>query len=139
MKISEFRKLVREEIAILTEAVLSKKTESLLQPVLDGISSGTIKSSEISAIITQLNDLKTSMSPGGSKFSITNYKNGVVVKKNNSTKSITLTSNDSSIEPKTFKYRANRSRYINPNDGTEEISGLNDIVKKFAAGEYNTN
>ena len=138
MKRQTLKSLIREEIAFLLEASLSKKTQTLLQPVLDAVSSGEIKSSEISQIIAQLNDLKVSVSPGGGKFSITNYKNGVVVKKNNSTKTITLTSKDSSIEPKTFKYNSRYNRYINPNDGTEETSGINDIVKKYAAGEYNT-
>ena len=132
-----FRTLIREEIEkTLMEAALPARAMTLLQPVLDGIASGTIKSSEVASIIDMIRNAKAQQTPVGGKFTITNYKNGITVKKNNATKTITLTSKDSSVEPKTFKFNARYSRYINPNDGSEMNDSINAIVNKFAAGEF---
>jgi hypothetical protein len=138
MKAQEFKKLIREEIAkTLNEAPLSSRVMTLLQPVLDGITSGTIKPSEVNSIISMLQDAKTQQTPGKGKYTITNYKNGVTVKKSTATGNITLTSTDPSIESKTFAYNKTHNRYKDPNNNSELTNSINVIVKKFADGEFN--
>jgi len=73
-----------------------------------------------------------------SKFNyrITNYKIGVVVKKNLSTLTMKLTDADNKLKPATLKFRDSRGRYLDPNTKEEIFSGEQAIVKMYKEGHF---
>jgi len=73
-----------------------------------------------------------------SKFNyrITNYKIGVVVKKNLSTLTMKLTDADNKLKPATLKFIDSRGRYLNPNTKEEILSGEQTIVKMYKEGHF---
>ena len=69
-------------------------------------------------------------------YRITNYKIGVVVKKNLRTQTMKLSDADNKLKPATLKFRETRGRYLNPNTKGEMLSGEKEIVKMYKEGYF---